>query len=473
MAVSQPPVLIESLVTTGIGYEIRANGQENDNAAKNFERTWKVGSALYQLGWEPAGETVDGFDPRYFRQTWTISKSTDGGATWAQLDNANRPIGVIAFGRGGSSEAAVLVGTKIWLFYDYGEHPDVAGVYGAQFDEIRVIAFDTATNTWGTPITTGAPSRSLTSASYNWSNLATDAAYRGSDEVVVFHRDTDETQTYRRALYSVFNISSETWTSTDTVVFSSAIADVDPANCIYDGTYVHFFTYGGAYTTSIAEKWHRTLTGSTLGTVGDMFSAWPGGWKSLTTNYQSYFGVPLVHGSEVLFAMQARLLSPYGFSDHFRVIVFRAPAATSAPSWTIDDIGSTAWDATYADVGHSGTPALVVNGGELYAIHGGGGYFSFGPTVYKFNLWASKYTGSGTWDAPTLLWDQIEAQGSGWGGLTEHTVFKFWPVGDLSGTDLNEQIGLAGSITTYSSGQDSIYWIRTILSTCCCANFAY
>ncbi len=471
MAASLPPVLIESLVTTGSGYEIRTNGQQNDNAAKNFQRVWKIGSTLYALGWEPAGETVDGGDPRYFRQTWTVSKSTNGGTSWTQKDNDNRPIGVLAFGRGGSSEAAVLVGTKIWLFYDYGEHPDTAGVYGYQFDEIRVIAFDTATDTWGTAITSGGPKRELTSTSYNWSNLSTDAAYRGSNEVVVFHRDTDETQTYRRALYSVFNLSSETWTSTDTVVFSSTATDVDPANCIYDGTYVHFFTYGGAYTTSTAEKWHRTLTGSTLGTVGDMFSAWPGGWRSLSTDYQSYYGVPLVHGSEVLFAMQARLVSAYA-TNQYRVIVFRAPTATAAPAWTIDDIGSTAWDSTWDGIGDSGTPALVENGGDLYAVHGGYTYLTFSPLVYRFNLWAQKYNGSGSWDTPTLLWDQYEAQGS-YGGLSENTVFKFWPVGDLSGTDLNQQIGIAGSITTYDSGQDSIYWIRGAVATCCCANYAY
>jgi hypothetical protein len=466
---SAAPILIQSLDATGIEYWVRSNGQENDNSAKNYRRTWKVGSFLYALGWDPSGDNVDGGSPYYFRQTWTMSRSSNSGATWTQLDNDNRPIGVISFGRGGTSEAAVLVDTKIWVFYDYGEHPDTAGVYGYQFDEIRVIAFDTATNTWGTPITTGGPKRELTDTAFSKSNLATDAAYRGSDEVIVFHRDTDETQTYRRSLYSVFNLSSGTWTSTDNVVFTSANANIDPAHCIYDGTYTHFFTYGGPYTTASGEKWHRTLTGSTLGTVTDLFAAWPGGWRSLATDYQSYYGQPIVYGSEVIFVMQSRLLT-VSSSLQYRIITFRAPTATAVPSWTIDDIGSTAWDALYADWGHSGTPALVENSGDLYVIHGGYGIYTFGPTVRRFSLYSQKYLGAGSWDTPVKLWDQFDA--TGYAGSSEQDIFKFSPVAGLGGSTLDQQIGIVTSTITYSSGQDSIYWIRTPVS-CCCANYAY
>ena len=177
---STQPVIVVDVVAdfpAALGDYNRSQGFGNDNEPSTYQRTWKYGSALYQLVWDYDGDTVNGSDPYYYKRAWTMAKSTDEGATWAKQDESNRPMGG-NYGTSAYYEACVQIGSKIWVFYDYGEHPEVSpGVYGYQFDEIRVRAFDCTPgiDAW-TAETTGGPIRALTDTALDLPNgLAVDA----------------------------------------------------------------------------------------------------------------------------------------------------------------------------------------------------------------------------------------------------------------------------------------------------------
>jgi len=471
-----PNVVVGPISGWSVDAYYRSTGYGNDNEPANYQRVWRYGSALYSLAWDYDGNEIDGFSPYYYRRTWIISRSTDSGQTWTQLDMGNQPIG----GKYGSSaygEAAVQIGSKIWVFFDYGEHDEVSpGVYGYQFDEIRAIAFDCATDTWGTAITSGGPIRELTSASVNLiNNISVDACYRGSDEIVVFHSDTDETASPHRSMYSVFNTSSLTWTSTSNVVFTSSTSTaVDPERCIAYGSTVRFIAKAGDYATAgTGARWTRELSGSTLGTVTNLFASWPGGWRALTADFQNYNGFVTVFGSEVIFVQSVWLWSPAGSPfRQWKIAAFRAPSATSAPSWTVEDIGSTDWDTAYVSYGDSGTPCFVTNGADLYCLAGGFGTFT-APSNNRYGVYAQRYAGAGAWDAPTELWSTFEAYGYGYlGPYQQNNILKWSAIGDLSGTDLNQNIGWVGTVSGLD-GLDTIHFWRGQVNACCCANYAY
>lgn len=459
------------------GDYIRSTGYGNDNEPANYQRVWKYGSTLYALAWDYNGDTTNGSSPIYFKRSWIMSKSTNSGATWTRLDTAGQPVGG-NYGTSPYGEAAVLIGSTLWLFFDYGEHPEVSpGVYGAQFDEIRVIPFDLTTDTWGATVSTGCPQRSLTSTSLNvLNNMAVDACDRGGGEIVVFHFDTDETASPQRSMYSVFDTGSAAWTSTSNVVFiSSTSTDVLPERCIAYGSTVRFFAKAADYaTTGTGARWTRELNGTTLGTVTDLFASWPSGWKALTADYQNYNGFVMVFGSEVIFVQPVWLWAPSGApSRQWKIAAFRAPSATSAPTWTVEDIGSTDWDSAYAGWGQSGTPCLVASGSDLYCLAGGFGTYT-APSNNRYGVYAQRYAGSGTWDAPVELWSELDAYGFGYGGIyQENEILKWSAIGDLSGADLNQQIGWIGTLTWAPSNKDTVRFWRGLVSTCCCANYAY
>jgi hypothetical protein len=454
---------------------LRPNGSATDNTARSQTRVFSYGGALYTITWDPFGDDDNGSSADYYKFIWNCRKSTDGGATWAEVDAAGRIVGGDSLVCG-ASDAVVQIGAKLWLVYTYGEHAEVSpGVFGYQFDEIRAVAFDCSTDEWGTPIT-GGPIREFTDTALDFENLVADACYRGSDEIVVFHRDTDETVSPKRALYSILDVGSGTWTSTDVVVFTSTgAADMEPDKCIHDGSYTHFIARAGLTSaSSTSEKKHRTLTGSTLGTEGNMFASWPGTLPSLATKTQPYYGFAAVHDGEVFFAQTADIdvTGAPGFY-YTGIIVLRATAGSAAPSWTVDVIGSTAWDSAYEGApGHSGTPVMVEDSGELYCIHGGSGLYTF-PTTYRFSVYAQQYQGSGTWAAPVELWNMQDAYG--YGSASRNEAYKFGAIGDLSGSTLARRVGFVASLEQFQSGvndDDTVYWFRAPL-TCCCSNFAY
>jgi len=213
------PVKVATNAGDSVSY-LRPNGAATDNSDRSQTRVFRHGSALYTITWDPYGDDDDGLSADYFKVIWNCRKSTNNGQSWSAVDDGNRIVGG-GSGVAGSSDAVVQIGAKLWLIYTYGEHPEVSpGVFGYQFDDIRAVAFDCDTDTWGTPIT-GGPIRELTSTGLDFENLVADACHRGSDEIVVFHRDTDETVSPRRAMYSVLDAAGGTWTSTDQVVFTS------------------------------------------------------------------------------------------------------------------------------------------------------------------------------------------------------------------------------------------------------------
>jgi hypothetical protein len=451
---------------------LRPNGSATDNTARSQTRVFSYGEALYTITWDPFGDDDNGSSPDYYRFIWNARKSTDGGATWAEVDAAGRIVGGESQASG-ASDAVVQIGSKLWLIYTYGEHFEVSpGVFGDQFDEIRAVAFDCSTDSWGTPIT-GGPIREFTDTALDFENLVADACYRGSDEIVVFHRDTDETVSPKRALYSILDVGTGTWTSTDVVVFTSTgAADMEPDKCIHDGTYTHFISRAGLTSaSSTSEKKHRTLTGSTLSTEGNMFASWPGGLPSLVTYTQATYGFAAVFDGEVVFVQTAQLQNaPLQFN--WKIIALRATAGTAAPSWTVDDLSSTAWDSAYFGWGDSGTPVLVEDSGELYCLHGGAGLFT-SPSTYRFSVYAQQYQGSGTWAAPVEIWNMQDAYG--YGSASRNEAYKFGAIGGLSGSTLARRVGFVASLEQFQFGvndDDTVYWFRAPL-TCCCSNFAY
>lgn len=456
---------------TSLGDYYRTSGRLNDNAPINYQRVWSYAGALYGLVWEYGGWTGQAAGLYYFKRSWHMQRSTDGGITWAACDDSNRPMGG-DYGRSAYGEAAVQIGSKIWVFFDYGDHPTS---HGYQYDEIRAQAFDCTTNTWGSVIT-GGPIRDLTSGSDNFiNNVAADCCYRGSDEVVVFHYDTDETASPQRAMYSIFNTSSGTWSALNTVVFTSATSShVYPERCHYDGSVVRFIAEAAAYATAgTGSRWHRTLSGSTLGTVTDMFASWPGGWRALTADFQNYYGFTAIFGGEFFFVQPAWLFTAFPPTKQYRLIAFRCSVGASAPSWTPEDIGSTAWDAPYVSFGDSGAPMLVQNAGDLYCVAGGFGTYT-GPANNRYSVWAQRYAGSGAWDAPTELWSELDAYGSGYGGpYQQNEILKCSAVGGLTGADLNMQIGWIGNISWAPDSKDTPRFWRGPVPSCCCANYAY
>jgi hypothetical protein len=463
------PVKIALVNDTDDAY-IRPNGAATDNTARSQVRVFSYGGALYTITWKPFGDEDNGSSPDYYKTIWSCHKSTDSGATWAAADDGNRIVGGAAV-VSGSSDAVVQIGAKLWLIYTYGEHPEVSpGVFGYQFDDIRAVAFDCATDTWGTPVA-GGPIREFTDTALDKENLVADACHRGDGEIVVFHRDTDETQSPKRALYSIFDADTGTWTSTDTVVFTSTgAADMEPDKCVHDGTYTHFIARAGL-TGSGREKKHRTLTGSTLGTETDMFAGWDAGWPSLASLAQDEYGFAAVHDGEVIFVQPAHIYTVSPFTQ-WKILAMRAPAGTASPTWTIEDIGSTAWESAFEGSGDSGTPVLVADGATLYCLHGGTGLYTF-PTTYRFSVWAQAYAGSGSWGAPVEVWSMQDAYG--YGSSSRNEAFKFGAIGGLGGSSVARRIGFVASLEQFQSGvndDDTVYWFRAALA-CCCSDFAY
>lgn len=465
------PVKVALVNDTDDAY-IRPNGAATDNTARSQERVFRYGSALYTITWKPFGDEDNESSPDYYKFIWSCRKSTNSGSTWAEVDAAGRIVGGVSQASG-ASDAVVQIGSKLWLIYTYGEHFEVSpGVFGDQFDEIRAVAFDCATDSWGTPVT-GGPIREFNDTALDFENLVADACHRGSGEIVVFHRDTDETQSPKRALYSIFDADTGTWTSTDTVVFTSTgAADMEPDKCVYDGTYTHFFARAGfTGSGSDSEKKHRSLTGSTLGTETNMFAGWDAGWPSLATYDQNEYGFAIVHDGEVIFAQAAQLFS-FSPQVQWRIITLRAATGVSAPTWTIEDISSTAWDSAYFGFGDSGVPCLVVDGATLYCLHGGSGLFT-SPSTYRFSVYAQAYAGSGSWGAPVDVWNMQDAYG--YGSASRNEAFKLGAIGGLSGSTVAQRVGFVGSLEQFQSGvndDDTVYWFRAALA-CCCSDFAY
>ena len=116
---SSPPTIVVDVVAdypAALGDRIRTTGYDNDNAPANYQRVWKYGGALYALAFDYNGNDTDGGSPIYFKRSWIMSKSTDEGANWTRLDTAGQPVGG-NYGTSSYGEAAVLVGSTIWLFF--------------------------------------------------------------------------------------------------------------------------------------------------------------------------------------------------------------------------------------------------------------------------------------------------------------------------------------------------------------------
>ncbi len=474
---STPPIITYEVVAdypAALGDRIRSTGSENDNAPNNYQRVWSYGGRLYNLIFDYNGNDTDGADPYYLKRCWSMQKSTDGGATWARQDFSNRPMGG-NYGTSAYGEAAVQIGAKIWVFFDYGEHEEVSpSVYGYQFDEIRAMAFDCATDTWGAVATSG-PIRALTDTAYDGiNNLAVDCCYRGSNEIVVLHSETDYTQTPLRSMYSVFNTATESWSAVSVVAFESlTAADVVPSRCWFDGTVTNLLAESGIYSSSTAERWHRTLSGSTLGAETNLFASWPGAWRALTADYQNYQGFAATFGTENIFVQPCLLNVPSGPGTRYTLVAFRATAGATTPTWTIEEMDSTAWDALYADWGNSGTPFLVENRGDLYCVANGWGYITFAPLDPRLEVYAQRYAGAGAWDAPASLWSHFEAFGDGYEGVyQQNDIFKASGVGGLSGTSLARQIGFVGTLSWAPELKDTVRFWRGDENTCCCSDYS-
>jgi hypothetical protein len=457
-------------------YPARPNFLVQTNNAINRRRVFTYGGDLYAI------IVTDNYsftltDPEYFATVVVCERSTDGGATWTEQDVADHPISSLT-GTSGYGEAVVQVGSVLWVFFNYGEHVDLGGGnFTGQFDRINAVFFDMATQQWGAAITSGPLYAPATSA-YDPRGLSYDAAYRGSDEIIVYHNETDDAMTYRRSMYSIFNTASQTWTTTDVVVFDATEPlHITAGSCVFDGTYTHFTAPPEKYfSSSTTYKPHRTLdSGNSLGTTGNMLAAYPGGLPPVYASTAGFNDALEVFGGEV-FCAQAY----YGYDrwagfyyDPF-VLMYRAPSGVAAPSWTVEDIDSAAWSDSYDFQGQSGVPAFVQSDGDLYVLHGGylfglGGY---NPAFSHYFIFAQKYLGSGVWDAPEEFWDYRDTFGGTSGGFVPDDVFKLSAIGDLGGAGISG-IGLIASMLAYWE-TDSVYWFSSgATPTCCCADFAY
>jgi len=444
-------------------------------------RSFAYGGALYQIVHDNVGQTdpANYLDPDYQREVWHAQKSTDEGATWTELDHAGYPVGGLSFEVSGRGDAVARVGDVLWLFFTYGE--EIAPGYATRFDRIHAVSFDLATEQWGSIITSGGPYYGIT-ANTDKGHLVFDACYRGSNEIIVYHNDSDYTVSPKRAMYSIFNSSSQTWTSIDNVVFTSSTAThITPCSCAFDGTYVHFTAMAGAYfSAGVSYKPHRTLdSGNTLGTVSDMLSAYPGGLRPKNTSTIGWVDSLVVHGGEVFCAQIYYGYSRYG-APYFRqkILVMRAPTGVANPSWTVEDVESTAWESIYdADDGWSDSPAFVESGGDLYLIHPGRmlGFFGYTPDVAQYFLFTQKYGGSGVWAAPVQFWSFHENY-PGSGAFDLDDIFNLSAIGDLSGT-AEVGIGITGGWKSYGAHafpyDNTVFWFRSGQVSCCCADFAY
>ena len=461
-------------------------GHPNISDANNISRVHSHSGNLYTILFDPYGDEDVFPGPNFLHNVRSAHKSTNTGLTWTAVDWANR---IVGFEDGATpvGDTTITIGDDLWLIHDYGEHIDlIAGTgtdFTGQFDRIHVVPFNMATDTFGALNTSG-PSRTPAGTARNAGkgHLVCDACYRGSNEIIVYHNDTDASVSVNRLMYSIWNAGSLSWTSTNNVVFTSTTTnDMNYGSCRFDGTYVHFTAQAGyVLSTSSISKLHRTLnSANTLGTISDMLASYPGSLPALASaNIQNYDYQIAFNGEVIvvqLYYGHSRFGAPY---QTWKVLAFNATSGVQNPSWTVADIGSVAWETPYDFDGESGTPILVESEGSLYCIAGGFmlGLGGFNPTTDQYWIFTQKYLGSGAWQAPVEFWDYRDSYG-GSGSLSKHELFKVSAIGNLTGDD-ELSLGVSANMNGWpgdgvTSGGDTVYWFYDQSSVCCYCDFAF
>lgn len=480
--------------STNSQYNVRPNAVATENYPVNRVTTYRYGGKLWQVCFDPYGDTNDVTPgPGYYHLITFINYSTNNGATWTPAGSSLR----IIAGRDFTDNQAitVLVGSRIYLFHTITEWTGpTAGVYSGQRRWVRVDYFDCDTLAWSSDVATNSgPEMTWADGSFmspdNYVNLSM-AVDRGSGVLVIGHDEAQSSSSVQAGVYSIFDTSTFAWGSINVKVFDFTVAISGwsgISQVLFDGTHTHFWssaTLSGGY-----GRLHRTLSSSdVLGTTTDLYSGYPG-----APSFPSSFGggtgalpdtecFATSFGGEVILVSHCRrgdgTYPSQPWFRNYNIVVWRCPSATQNPTWSTWGLtGSTDWDFALTGYGDATYPFLVENGGSLYLGFGTKCAYDTSTDV-RFHIRFQKYLGSGSWDPAVIAWDYKDWAGFNPSGtMPENTVVKYSPIGN-NGTAGTDGINWAASFNQSAypalpAGGDSVYWFGYIPSSCCCANIAY
>lgn len=405
------------------------------------QSVFRVGSALYATRYNDAttGHIY-------------MEKSTDGGLTWTEIDSGNRP----SDGEVTLAIQGILNGTDIVVFYKR-----VTPFSGSpKTSSICFCVFSTATDTWGSPETSG-PSYTGTTTQIRTINGGQFAvAIAAGDYVVCYSRPTVDSGTGDPQLYYA-RYSSGAWGAE--IDISGAVLSptrVTDAQVYHDAASGVFHFYWGEGTSAAKTYYHRGMSAAfVLDSVQILLSIGP------LTGFGS--AAPILGGGV---KYGANLYLPYiNFYDTTngnkgRPAVFSGDASLTSPSWTQTVIAS---DEVF--VINVNSFALVINGinGNLAAVWSpqtNTGFVDWEIVYREFN--------GTSWDASTTRWFDLattDPPPSNPGGsvqdLADLTVLGI--SGDPTGFTVSARLGFDGlSVAEYAT----YFWA---FPTCCCSDFAY
>jgi hypothetical protein len=317
---------------------------------------------------------------------WRCTKSTDDGATWANLDTANEPDDQ-AYGNAYSYDKVFVQGSTAWVIFDHITQSGSDRTY-----TIRMYPFDLDAETWGAHVTGPAYTKVGGTA-----HCFQDAVLRGLHEIVVLYVDSGGLGDPRAI--DIYNTTSATWTTTGLIPFSGA-GSFDPMQAHllhWDGEYVHIFA---DYSVDLGTPYlmlHCTMdSANAFGTEQNLYAAWDGLWLDPSDDYG---GRPAgganvesvcVHGGKIYAFTWGRPLDPYDSSNH-QIFCWSANIGEAAPTWTVEAVYMPVYAAT-EEVALK--PVAFVSNGALHCgfLYIGGDY-----TDYRISFVRRI---AGTWSSP-------------------------------------------------------------------------
>jgi hypothetical protein len=324
-----------------------------------------------------------------FSDTATLNirctKSTDDGATWANVDTAGEPAEQ-AFGNSYTYDRLIIQGAMVYFICDYITQSGSDRTY-----QVRIYPFNLTTEEWGTTI--NGPSYTMIAGN---SYCLQDACLRGLDELVILYMDSGGYDSPRAI--DIYNTTSATWTTTGLAVFdgSGSFDYATAFSMCWDGEYIHLFADYSVQHGTPYYLLHVTLDASnTLGTEQDLFTAWDGAWVDPTINHGARPAIATVesvavHGGKIYAFAWGRPLSPMDEQSH-QIICWHANIGEAAPTWTAEAVYMPVYDDTQEV---AVKPVGFVSNGALHCgfLYIGGDY-----TDYRISFVRRI---AGTWSSP-------------------------------------------------------------------------
>jgi hypothetical protein len=340
---------------------IRINTTDNNDLAHALLFEYSTPERLYAIAFSSS------FGP-------SIYKSTDGGATWAAQDDANI--------------AAYNIGA--WDVVQSGTNLIIAGTHATAGQFVKVIIFDTTTDTWGAESANGPAFFHVPPSGAVLVRVVEVA----SGDLWAFVNISSGTNLRDSIGYDI--LSGGVWggvvnfvvdNATPTFNFLQQVV-VDSADLI------HVIYKKNTLGDMSASLYHRTVT--TAGVIGAE--------QAIQLAFTPYSCGRAVAWVNPVSTVESIVVPYYDSSNNLAGVWMGTPA--SAPVWSFTLVDTLGWPAGYTDYGTAqagrGSAFAFIGGTTLYLA-----WASHDPTYAVVNaLYVAANDGNG-WSAPTLFYDEV------------------------------------------------------------------